>query len=326
MLSPDDLPDSLSGTTGPLVSIILATYEPGPTINESIESVVNQTYGNIELVIVNGSDDDWLEELGTSVDWIRYVPQAGTGVANAWNEGIEAATGTYVSFLADDDYYEETKTERQVEKLSDSEVDVVYSDEYILAPDDGESIVSGLPVSNRDTHYRDYFKRGQGVPHLTVTGRTECFRTHQFDETLAAREDPHLWVRLFRDCTPAYIPEPLAYKRRRKGSLTSDPEMMYQNELQEISDLVDRFPELSALEEERRRWAKYRYGRNLLETGEHSKAQETFLELVQLEPTNVRFAALLITTLLPFDTERSVELMETAAYRFGRWQETIRSW
>lgn len=313
MLSPDDFPDQISGTEGPLVSVILATYEPESTIEQSIRSVVNQTYGSIELVVVNGSADSWLAELGDAIEWITYVRQNGSGVANAWNEGIAAANGTYLSFLADDDYYAESKTERQVAELESTDADIVYSDEYIVTPD-GITSVSGMPMSDPENHYRKYFRRGQGVPHLTVTGRTECFEHHRFDESLEAREDPHLWVRLFRNCTPAYVPEPLAYKRRRKDSLTSDPEMMYRNELREIADLVDRFPELEDLAPERKRWAKYRYGRNLVKVGETSAARRTFLNVLREDPTHIRAAALLITSLVPVRRQRIVEIIESVAY------------
>jgi len=314
MLTSADLPDMLSGKDGPLVSVLLATHQPEETIRESIQSVADQTYAGIELVIINGSNDEWLETLGKEVSWIKYASQTGTGIANAWNEGINMSSGKYLSFLADDDYYEKTKTEKQVKILESTGADVVYSDEYVITPDSDRVVVSGLSVSSPEGHYKEYFRQGQGVPHLTVTGRTSCFEQHRFDESLAAREDPHLWVRIFRDCTPAYIGAPLAYKRRRQESLTGDPERMYQSEIQEINDLVERFEELKSHEAERKRWAKYRYGRNLLDSGRTGDARKAFVEVLREDPSNLRACALLIAVALPVKSRTVVELFETIAY------------
>lgn len=320
MLTSEDLPESLSGDQGPLVSVVLATYEPEESIKQAIHSIVNQTYGNIELIFVDGSGEQWLERLADNIQWIRHVPQDRSGVANAWNKGINIAFGKYVAFLADDDYYAPHKTARQVERLESTGFDIVYSDEYILNGDVDLSVVSGLEISDRDQHYIDYFRSGQGIPHLTVMGRVSCFEQHQFDESLEAREDPHLWVRLLQDCIPVYIPEPLAYKRRREGSLTTDPEMMYRNELQEINDLVDRFEELEPFEYERKQWAKYRYGRNLLARGRDQDAKDVFTELLKQDPLNIRVLAMTFTAYIPVDDGRIINILEKIAYYYRRFR------
>lgn len=314
MITSEELPNSLSGCDGPRVAVILATYNPEESIRDSIQSVVDQTYGNIELITVDGSSEVWLKKLGSELSWLTYVSQDGEGVANAWNEGIDVADCEYISFLADDDYYEPTKIERQVDFLKELGADIVYSDEYIINQNGNITLVSGLDITDPQEHYIKYFRRGQGVPHLTVMGRKACFERHSFDETLDAREDPHLWVRIFKDFTPVYIPEPLAYKRRRDESLTTDPEMMFRNELQEINDLVDRFDELAPLKNERKTWAKYRYGRNLLTRGRDEEARRIFIEIVKNDVTHFRGIAMLLATVLPIQNPRLISFFEKIKY------------
>lgn len=310
--APDlDYPTSLQSGDGPLVSVILATYEPGDTIEDSLRSVIEQTYDNVELVIVDSSDEQWLADLGDRLDWVTHVYQKPVGVAAAWNRGIDAASGDVVTFLADDDYYTPEKLERQVKAIQNG-ADVVYTDEYVIDPDGSVTELPSLPVRDPETHYREFFRVGHGVPHLTVAGRIECFRDERFLEDLQAREDPHLWVRLFRKYEPAHVPEPLAYKRRRDDSLTSDPDMMYENELAEVADLVERFEELEEYRAERERMTKYRYGKQLFHNGYTRRARGVLLDLVTSGFLDHRALAMLAVTFSPVLNETLFGLLERA--------------
>lgn len=311
-----DFPSTFQSGDGPLVSVVLATYDPGSTIEDSLRSVISQTYDNIELVIVDSSGESWLADLGTRLDWVTYVYQEPVGVAAAWNRGIEEATGDIVAFLADDDYYVPEKVKRQVEAIEDG-ADVVYTDEYVINPNGSETELPSLPVEDTENHYIDFFRVGHGVPHLTVAGRIECFRDERFHEDLNAREDPHLWVRLFRKYEPAHIPEPLAYKRRRDDSLTSDPDMMYENELTEIEDLVRRFPELERYRKERERMTKYRYGKQLIHAGQTRRARTVIWNEITNGLLDYKAIALFTSTLLPAGNKTAVRLLEKAHSRLN---------
>lgn len=304
-----DFPSAFQSGDGPLVSVVLATYDPESTIEDSLRSVISQTYDNIELVVVDSSGERWLADLGARLDWMTYVYQEPVGVAAAWNRGVDEATGDIVAFLADDDYYAPEKLGRQVEAIEDG-ADVVYTDEYVINPDGSITELPSLPVEDTENHYIDFFRVGHGVPHLTVAGRVECFREEQFLEDLDAREDPHLWVRLFRKYEPAHIPEPLAYKRRRDDSLTSNPDMMYENEQSEIEDLVGRFPELEQYRGERERMTKYRYGKQLFHAGQTRRARTVIWNEITDGFLDYRAITLFVATLLPAGNETAVRFLE----------------
>ncbi|MFC7132392.1 MULTISPECIES: glycosyltransferase [Salinibaculum] len=317
MIGPDlDFPQKKQTGTGPLVSVVLATYEPDlDLVGQSLQSVANQTYDNVELVIIDSSGEEWLRTLARDHDWVEYQFQEPSGLPAAWNAGIEAASGKYVGFLADDDYYAPEKLEQQVERLKEG-VDIVYTDEYVIDEDGSVTYLSSLPVENQECHYIDFFRVGHGIPHLTVVGRTTCFEDVPFDEDLEVREDPHLWVRLFRRCSVARINDALAYKRRRDDSTTSNPDMMYENERREIDLLCQEFPQLREYRTERERMAKYRYGKQLFHAGRFGEARRVLLDVVQQDPSDYRAIATLGASLLPAKNKAAFQLLE-------RWQERL---
>lgn len=101
----------------PLVSIIIPVYNGANYLKEAIESAINQTYSNIEIIVVNdGSSDDGLtEQIALQYgDKIRYFSKENGGVSSALNLGIRNMQGQYFSWLSHDDKYTPTKVEDQV--------------------------------------------------------------------------------------------------------------------------------------------------------------------------------------------------------------------
>jgi glycosyltransferase involved in cell wall biosynthesis len=105
-------------TTKPLVSAIIPTYNRAHIVCEAVESVFQQTYANIETIVVDdGSTDDTLARLRQYGGRVRVVTQANAGPAAARNRGIEIARGEFIAFLDSDDIWLPPKTERQVALL-----------------------------------------------------------------------------------------------------------------------------------------------------------------------------------------------------------------
>ncbi|MBE9529344.1 MAG: glycosyltransferase family 2 protein [Proteobacteria bacterium] len=120
--------------TRPTVSVIIPTYNRSSYVIEAIESVLAQTYKNIEIVIIDdGSTDDTRERLKPYLnqykDRIKYIYTENGGPARARNIGMKAATGEYIAFLDSDDLYYPFKTELQVGVLENNpDVALVCSD------------------------------------------------------------------------------------------------------------------------------------------------------------------------------------------------------
>jgi len=98
-----------------LVSVVIPTYNRGYVVGQAIDSILNQTYHNTEIVVVDdGSTDNTLEKLKQYGDRIRVVSQRNSGPSVARNHGIRASRGEIVAFLDSDDLWLPTKLERQV--------------------------------------------------------------------------------------------------------------------------------------------------------------------------------------------------------------------
>ena len=94
----------------PLVSVIIPTYNRAKMIRMTIDNVLEQTYRNFELIIVDdGSTDDTQSVLRGYGDRIRVVTQANAGPAVARNRGVEAAHGEIIAFQDSDDLWKPTK-------------------------------------------------------------------------------------------------------------------------------------------------------------------------------------------------------------------------
>ncbi|OYW44360.1 hypothetical protein B7Z28_00150 [Candidatus Saccharibacteria bacterium 32-45-3] len=116
----------------PLISIIITNYNYGQFIPKAIESVFEQTYPNIELVIINdGSTDDSDEVIREIIDKnpdrnIKYITRENHGVVYTRNEGIEVASGEYICYLDADDYFNKDYIENSYYIAIEFGADVVY--------------------------------------------------------------------------------------------------------------------------------------------------------------------------------------------------------
>lgn len=124
------------------ISVITATYNSGRTIGDTLESVLRQTYSDVELIVVDGaSRDDTMDVVR------RYEPRFGgrmhwtsepdRGIYDAMNKGIARATGDVIGILNSDDFYtSDTVLERVAEAMAGGDVDAVYGDIHYVSDTD----------------------------------------------------------------------------------------------------------------------------------------------------------------------------------------------
>lgn len=115
----------------PVVTIVTACYNSEATIRRTIESVINQTYTNIEYIIVDGQSKDRTmdivrEYLGPFGDHLRIISEPDQGIYDAMNKGIELASGNIIGILNSDDYYENNAVEKIVEAWDRGGMQILY--------------------------------------------------------------------------------------------------------------------------------------------------------------------------------------------------------
>ncbi len=205
------------------VSVVMPAYNAVSTLRESIDSVLMQTYRDIELLVIDdcSCDNTWALIEEAAAQDARIVPirmASNGGVAAARNAGIEAATGRYVAFLDSDDRWLPDKLIQQVTWMKESGAKICYS-AYRRVNQNGE-ILSTVPAPERIA-YSDQIRRNY------IGNLTGIYDRELGDVTVQAvgHEDYVLWLELIRRAGSAHrVPsaEPLADYLVRGGSLSSN--------------------------------------------------------------------------------------------------------
>jgi glycosyltransferase involved in cell wall biosynthesis len=188
----------------PTVTAAITTHNRAPLVVEAVESVLAQTYGDYELVVVdNGSTDGTREALEPYLDRIRYVPQQNLGRAGGRNAAIRLAAGRYVAFLDSDDLWLPDKLARQVEALeAHPRVGLVHGHVELIAE-------GGTPLRRETAAHRRLFARAHrhGASYAGYALECRCLtstvmfradvleRVGPYDGALAL-EDLDLYLRL----------------------------------------------------------------------------------------------------------------------------------
>ena len=101
----------------PLVSVITATLNASKYLREALNSILNQTYQNIEVLIIDGGSTDDTIEIANMFPKVSFVTQNGKGLFDAWNQGIQMCNGDFVAILDSDDIWNPTTLSDHVNAL-----------------------------------------------------------------------------------------------------------------------------------------------------------------------------------------------------------------
>lgn len=211
----------------PLVSIVIPTYNRAPLLARSIRSVLAQSCGDFELIVVDDASKDNTAEVVQGFDdpRIRYLcHEQNQGGAQARNTGIAAASGHYVAFQDSDDEWLLDKLALQLARAEsdDQRPGVVYCG-FVRWDPPNASYTPGAKVVQRegDIHLavlRDYFISTQ-----TVLVRRACFEAvGTFDARLPRFQDWELMIRLSQRFHFALVDEPLVLVHTTADSITRD--------------------------------------------------------------------------------------------------------
>ena len=210
-------------TTGltPTVSVVLATYNYAQFLAESVRSVLDQTFEDLELIVVDdGSSDETANVLRQFGDERRVmcIRQAHRGPAAAFNRGLAQAHGRYVALQAADDAWLPTKLARQVAMLDrQPHVGIVYTDTLVVDAQ-GKLLrrhFEKSPCSPAVGWVLPQLLLSNFVPASSVLIRADALaRVGAHDERLEVCEDWDLWLRIAEHFAFAYVDEPLLRVRR----------------------------------------------------------------------------------------------------------------
>lgn len=218
-----------------LVSIIIPAYNVENYVSQTLETIIRQTYHNMEIIIVNDGSTDGTEkiiqEYAKKDNRIIIFNQINKGLSAARNSGLKIAKGEYLCIFDADDIMMPEKIELQFNLLEDNPLgDFVYSKVLYFTTGVDDVYIRDLSTPNGATAvYKTLLRYGNFISPNSVFFKRSVFEKFGgFDENLRSSEDFDYWLHLAQnDVNILHLDKYLTLCRGRKDSLTSDSVTMY---------------------------------------------------------------------------------------------------
>lgn len=237
----------------PLVSVIIPAYNAEAFIEKTLNSVLSQTYKNIEVIVINDGSEDRTVEIVTEIlkqdPRVILLQQLNSGVAAARNLGIEKAKGEFIAPIDADDLWYAENLEKQVQCLlnSDSSVGLTYAWSIDIDKNDfpsGEFRCSTIEENVYTILLLHYFLANASS---TVIRRSVLEKVGYYNENLRIQkaqgcEDWELYLRIAERYKFRVVPEFLIGYRKLANSMSSDGEVMAKSLLEVWKSVFRKYP------------------------------------------------------------------------------------
>lgn len=172
-----------------LVSILIPTFNNGHYVAEAINSALNQTYKDIEIVVVDDGSTDGtqkvLEYFTKKFPQIKMVRTENQGIAKARNLAFSLSTGKYIAVMDSDDLMSPERIEKELAVLKEHDVDFVYS--HYLQADEHAKVGGGIEAPE-DLSIENVLE-GFTAPHVTILAKRKCFEEHPYRPEFTTNDD-----------------------------------------------------------------------------------------------------------------------------------------
>ena len=187
----------------PIISVILPVYNAEQYLQEAVDSILQQTFTDFELLLINDGSTDGSEQviLGYQDSRISYIKnEQNRGLIYSLNRAIDAAQGDYIARMDADDVALPERLEKQLAFLKKSNAAIVASRVKLIGPD-GKPLPDWKDDAENLTseQIKRFSLRDNCVAHPTVFGWTDIFKKYKYRYNQKYSEDYDLWLRLFAD-------------------------------------------------------------------------------------------------------------------------------
>lgn len=282
----------------PLVTVVIPVYNVERYINQCLNSVLKQTYQNIEIIIVDdATPDSSIEKISPIRDpRIRIISQQNRGLAGARNTGIRESDGKYIAFLDSDDFWHPDKLSQHVNALeSNAQLGVSFSASRFVDESGNNTNRLQQPLVKHSFTPAQIFCRnpiGNGSAPVirksilnAITFHTpDKEHTQYFNEALRQSEDIECWVRIavITQCQFNYVDQPLTYYRLNAGGLSANVDKQLASWEFFVEQLTAYAPSFAAKNVRLARAYQYRYlARRLILEGNTLKATRLMLMAIR---------------------------------------------
>ncbi|UDM70621.1 glycosyltransferase family 2 protein [Vagococcus fluvialis] len=207
------------------VSIIMPAFNSAQFISDAINSVINQSFSDWELIVINdGSTDETseiLNKFSSKEKRIKIINfKKNLGIANARNIGLQQSAGKFIAFLDSDDFWSEDKLIKQLVFMKKKQCKFSFTDYYIVSEE--KKVLTSVDNANIQTiDYKELLKTNR-IGCLTVMLDRSIIHKQTFKDI--KHEDYDFWLTILNEdeLLAFRIPEKLAFYRKSKGSISSN--------------------------------------------------------------------------------------------------------
>lgn len=231
--------DIKSAVDSPLVSVVIPCYNQGHFLAEAIQSVKNQTYSNIEIIIINDGSTDITSTVLKSFTGIKYIEQANLGLPNARNRGTTESKGKYVIFLDADDLLYPHAVEKNLYRLMQDPSLAFVSGRFTRVNENGEEWPSRYHQIDKDYYMEMLQTNYIGNPAAVLYTRW-ILDLYPFDNSIKIKgcEDYDHYLTITRSYPVKHHHEYISIYRKHKHNMSDNYVMMLESALHTLNRQV----------------------------------------------------------------------------------------
>lgn len=208
----------------PVISVIMSVYNGSQFVSDAIYSILNQTFGAFEFIIIDdGSTDDTADLVKQIPDpRIQLIEQENQGLTLSLNQAIRLSRGQYIARMDADDFAQPDRFARQVDFLNDHPDVVLLGTAFEQIYTDTGRLVIIKPATD-DLEIRKQLLDGNSFCHASVMMRATTLReVNGYDESFRYLQDYELWSRLALHGRLANLPDVLMKRYDHTGSISNN--------------------------------------------------------------------------------------------------------
>jgi len=285
----------------PEVSVIIPAYNKADLTVKTVQSVLVQTYKDLEILVVDdGSTDQTKERMLAFGDKIQYIHKPNGGACSARNLGIRRSRGTFIAFLDCDDLYDEKKIELSVGYLKKNpKFGYVHTDAYFIDQDGGIIRKYSHPRARKEGWVARKLVLGNFICNSTVVVRREILeKAGLFDESIFTPADWDLWIRLAEVAPVGYLNMPLTGYRVTDNYIFRRIELAQKEEGAVIENFFKRNPRWNHLRSGVLSNYHLRYAECYFLKDNENRLREEFFSSLKFNPLNFKAIVLFFYYLL----------------------------
>jgi len=287
----------------PTVSVVIPTHDRPKKLLRAVRSVINQTYDDWEIIIVNDYPDQDISTTLPSNDSIRTIQhKENRGAPIARNSGIQASKGEFIALLDDDDAWKPQKLEKQINYFDDldSSFGLVYSGRDVVHGNDHVEV----EISDKEGWIHDTLLEGNVIPSETPLVRASCFsKIGLFDPDLPSCQDIDLWLRIAKEFKIGLVKESLAVAHRNhEDRISNSMDKKYEGHRKLVEKHKARFQSNpSALANQYRQIGIY-----AMRSNRTSEAFSYLLAAYKMKPLDFVIPVYILINILPANIRKKV--------------------